>query len=99
LVTVAPADRSELIDVDVGVGDGLGSGVGLGEGVGVGVGVGLGDWACAGEDGTAAASIRPKTMATALATPRPAPLFLDRAGCGEQHMEAIPKEYQLGKNY
>jgi hypothetical protein len=88
-----------LIDVDVGIGDGLGSGVGLGDGVGVGVGVGLGDWACPGGDATAAASIRPQTMARALGSPRPAPISLDRAGCGEQHMDAIPNKCQFGKNY
>jgi hypothetical protein len=86
----------ELIDVDVG--DGLGIGVGLGDGVGVGVGVGLGDCARAGEDATAAASTRPKTRATALASlrqlasQRPVPLSLDRVGRGEPHMDAIPKK-------
>jgi hypothetical protein len=38
-------------------------------------------------------------MATALASLRPVPLSLDRAGCGAQHMDAIPKNCQLDKNY
>jgi hypothetical protein len=84
LVTVAPADTLELIDVGVGLG--------VGEGVADGVGVGVGG-ACAsdGEDTTAIARTRPKTMAMPLDGRRPAPAPLARKSRREQPINAIPK--------
>ena len=43
------------------------------------------------------ASIRPKTTAMALRSPRPAPLSFARVRRGAQHMDAIPKEHQFKK--
>jgi hypothetical protein len=83
LVTAAPADKSELIEVGVGLG--------IGEGVGVGVGVGLGVCACTEEDAAATATTRTKTMTMALASLRPVPVSLVRDSRDEQHMNAISK--------
>src|SRR5258708_38558463 len=88
LVTVAPADRLELITFGVGLGegDGVGVGVGVGVAVGVAVGVGVGDCACA-VDTTPMAS----TKASATSRKRPGPVFPARDGRDEQRMHPIPK--------
>src|ERR1700679_3124052 len=91
LVTVEPAETSELMKL------GVGTGVGEGVGVGVGGGVGLGDWACA-DDATPTASMTAKTTVMALASLRPDPVSLDRESRDEQHINAIPKRSASSTN-
>jgi hypothetical protein len=79
LVTVEPADRSELIT--------LGVGLGVGVGVGVGVGEGVGDCADA-EAATPAASTN---AIRTVRTWRHNPFFPAREGRDEQRMHSIPK--------
>src|ERR1700679_2974617 len=84
LVTVEPAETSELMK--------LGVGTGLAEGVvvGLGGGVGLGDGACA-DDATPTPIMAAKTTVMALASLRPDPVSLDSKSRDKHHITAIPK--------